>query len=183
MPQVSGRIVVVQEGRFLLEDDDGGHRLFIASHALGLDPENLRVLARSRGHITVRYSEPEHLVAGIAEKIELRDITPNNASQALRRSIADAMRGFLRDWSLPRQLSGQSDRSDAAKSTESSQLAARLVAGDSVGTSICAYCAVGCAQLVYSRDGKVIHVEGDPRSPINEGTLCPATRHSHVGTG
>jgi formate dehydrogenase major subunit len=83
------------------------------------------------------------------------------------------MRGFLRDWSLPRQLFGQSDRSDAAKSTESSQLAARLLVADKVGTSICAYCAVGCAQLVYSRSGKVIHVEGDPRSPINEGTLCP----------
>jgi ATP-dependent phosphofructokinase / diphosphate-dependent phosphofructokinase len=34
-----------------------------------------------------------------------------------------------------------------------------------------------CAQLVYSRSGKVIHVEGDQRSPINEGTLC------HVGVG
>lgn len=157
MLQASGRIVVVQEGRFLLEDDSGGHRLFIASHALGLNPEDLRVLARGLRHITVRYSEPEHLVAGIAEEIEL----------------AGAMRDFLRDWSLPRQLSGQSDRSDAAKSTESSQLAARLAVADKVGTSICAYCAVGCAQLVYSRNGKVIHVEGDPRSPINEGTLCP----------
>ena len=44
---------------------------------------------------------------------------------------------------------------------------------DQVGTSICAYCAVGCAQLVYAKDGKVIHVEGDPRSPVNQGTLCP----------
>jgi ATP-dependent phosphofructokinase / diphosphate-dependent phosphofructokinase len=34
-----------------------------------------------------------------------------------------------------------------------------------------------CAQLVYSRSGKVIHVEGDQRSPINEGTLC------HIGVG
>jgi Molybdopterin oxidoreductase Fe4S4 domain len=35
------------------------------------------------------------------------------------------------------------------------------------------YCAVGCAQLVYAKDGHVIHIEGDPRSPINQGTLCP----------
>ena len=53
------------------------------------------------------------------------------------------------------------------------RLKPRLADADKVGTSICAYCAVGCAQLVYAKDGKVIHVEGDPRSPINQGTLCP----------
>jgi formate dehydrogenase major subunit len=36
-----------------------------------------------------------------------------------------------------------------------------------------AYCAVGCAQLVYARGNQVLHIEGDPRSPINQGTLCP----------
>jgi formate dehydrogenase major subunit len=39
--------------------------------------------------------------------------------------------------------------------------------------SVCPYCAVGCAQLVYTKAGRVIDVEGDPESPINEGTLCP----------
>ena len=39
--------------------------------------------------------------------------------------------------------------------------------------SVCPYCAVGCSQLVYHRDGKVIDVEGNPASPINRGTLCP----------
>jgi len=39
--------------------------------------------------------------------------------------------------------------------------------------SVCPYCAVGCAQLAYIKDGELIDVEGDPRSPINEGTLCP----------
>jgi formate dehydrogenase major subunit len=42
-----------------------------------------------------------------------------------------------------------------------------------VGTSICPYCAVGCAQLVYAKGNQVLHIEGDPRSPINQGTLCP----------
>jgi formate dehydrogenase major subunit len=32
---------------------------------------------------------------------------------------------------------------------------------------------VGCAQLVYARGNDIIHIEGDPRSPINQGTLCP----------
>jgi formate dehydrogenase major subunit len=39
--------------------------------------------------------------------------------------------------------------------------------------SVCPYCAVGCAQLVHVRDGRIINIEGDPSSPINEGTLCP----------
>jgi len=38
---------------------------------------------------------------------------------------------------------------------------------------VCPYCAVGCGQQVWIKDGKVIDIEGDPRSPINEGTLCP----------
>ncbi len=39
--------------------------------------------------------------------------------------------------------------------------------------SVCPYCAVGCAQKVYVKAGQVIDIEGDERSPINEGTLCP----------
>src|SRR5262245_24693391 len=39
--------------------------------------------------------------------------------------------------------------------------------------SICPYCAVGCGQRVYVKDEKVIHIEGDPDSPISRGRLCP----------
>jgi formate dehydrogenase major subunit len=39
--------------------------------------------------------------------------------------------------------------------------------------SICPYCSVGCATLVHTVDGKIVNIEGDPRSPHNEGTLCP----------
>jgi formate dehydrogenase major subunit len=89
------------------------------------------------------------------------------------KSLADHVAGFLRDWSLPRQLAGQDPNSKAAESTASRTLRPRLEEADKVGTSICPYCAVGCSQLVYAKGGKVIHVEGDPRSPINQGTLCP----------
>jgi formate dehydrogenase major subunit len=90
-----------------------------------------------------------------------------------RRSFARTVAGFVRDWSLPRQLAGQDSTSEAAESTMSRNLRPRLEEADTVGTSICPYCAVGCAQLVYARNGRVIHVEGDPRSPVNQGTLCP----------
>ncbi len=39
--------------------------------------------------------------------------------------------------------------------------------------SICPYCAVGCSQNVYTKNGEIIDIEGAPESPINEGTLCP----------
>jgi formate dehydrogenase major subunit len=42
-----------------------------------------------------------------------------------------------------------------------------------VARSVCPYCAVGCGQLVYHRDGKLISIEGDPQSPISRGRLCP----------
>jgi formate dehydrogenase major subunit len=40
-------------------------------------------------------------------------------------------------------------------------------------TTVCPYCSVGCSIVVDTKDGKIINVEGDPESPINEGTLCP----------
>ena len=39
--------------------------------------------------------------------------------------------------------------------------------------SVCPYCSVGCATLVHTVDGEIVNIEGDPRSPHNEGTLCP----------
>ena len=52
-----------------------------------------------------------------------------------------------------------------------------------VTPSLCPYCSVGCATLVHTIDGKIVNIEGDPRSPHNEGTLCPkgaATFQLHV---
>jgi len=79
----------------------------------------------------------------------------------------------LSDWAVPRQLAGEDPLGKAAESSASRGLHPRLQDADRVGTSICPYCAVGCAQLVYARGNQIIHVEGDPRSPINQGTLCP----------
>jgi formate dehydrogenase major subunit len=39
--------------------------------------------------------------------------------------------------------------------------------------SVCPYCAVGCATIVHTVGGEIVNIEGDPRSPHNEGTLCP----------
>jgi formate dehydrogenase major subunit len=46
--------------------------------------------------------------------------------------------------------------------------------------TVCPYCAVGCSMIAYrAGDGAdnvkptLVHIEGDPDSPINGGTLCP----------
>lgn len=38
--------------------------------------------------------------------------------------------------------------------------------------SVCPYCAVGCGQLAMVSEGQIINIEGNPDSPINQGTLC-----------
>jgi formate dehydrogenase major subunit len=87
--------------------------------------------------------------------------------------IQDQATDFLKDWSVPRQLAGQDPLGEAAKSERSRTLRPRLEEADKVGTSVCPYCAVGCGQLVYAKGNQVVHIEGDPRNPINQGTLCP----------
>jgi formate dehydrogenase major subunit len=47
------------------------------------------------------------------------------------------------------------------------------IAGLKATESVCPYCAVGCGQVVYTREGELVDIEGNPRSPINQGTLCP----------
>jgi formate dehydrogenase major subunit len=49
----------------------------------------------------------------------------------------------------------------------------RIRDADTVVPSVCPYCAVGCGQLIYAKQGKIIDIEGNPASPINGGTLCP----------
>ncbi len=60
-----------------------------------------------------------------------------------------------------------------ARSLRSEQLRPRTEGADRVVRSICPYCAVGCGQLVYVKDEKILDIEGDPDSPISEGCLCP----------
>jgi formate dehydrogenase major subunit len=61
----------------------------------------------------------------------------------------------------------------AARSGRSATLEPRIARVDRVVDSICPYCAVGCAQHVYVKNGEVAQIEGDPASPISRGRLCP----------
>ena len=72
-------------------------------------------------------------------------------------------------WPFLRQLLGDDD---AAVSDRTRNLRPKNEAA-SVARSICPYCGVGCGQLVYHRDNRVVSIEGDPQSPISRGHLCP----------
>jgi formate dehydrogenase major subunit len=61
----------------------------------------------------------------------------------------------------------------AVRSRRTRELRPRIADADHVVHSICPYCAVGCGQLVYVKDGEVTQIEGDPKSPISRGRLCP----------
>ena len=70
--------------------------------------------------------------------------------------------GKAADWGMgPRAASKKTKKAGAR------------IAGLKATESICPYCAVGCGQVVYTRDGELVDIEGNPRSPINRGRLCP----------
>jgi formate dehydrogenase major subunit len=85
------------------------------------------------------------------------------------------MRSWLGSWPVVRQLSGPDSlgRGVAARSPGTERLTARTSTADAVVRSVCPYCAVGCGQRVFVRDGQVTQIEGDPDSPVSRGRLCP----------
>jgi formate dehydrogenase major subunit len=85
------------------------------------------------------------------------------------------VRTWIEGWPVYRQLTGTDPlgRGAAARSPRSAALAARTRTADSMARSVCPYCAVGCGQRVFVKNGTVTQIEGDPDSPISRGRLCP----------
>jgi formate dehydrogenase major subunit len=85
------------------------------------------------------------------------------------------VRTWIVGWPVYRQLTGTDPlgRGAAAQSHRSASLQARTQSADSVARSVCPYCAVGCGQRVFVKDGEVVQIEGDPDSPVSKGRLCP----------
>ncbi|NMH99155.1 dehydrogenase [Pseudonocardia sp. K10HN5] len=85
------------------------------------------------------------------------------------------VREWIESWPVCRQLTGPDPlgRGTAAESPRSATVRARIAEADQQASSVCPYCAVGCAQQVFVSDGEVIQIEGHPDSPISRGHLCP----------
>ena len=84
-------------------------------------------------------------------------------------SLADL---FL-EWPLLRQFVERKDGTGREAMSKKTRAMHARTDGAKVARSICPYCGVGCGQLIYHKDGKLISIEGDPESPINQGNLCP----------
>ena len=78
-------------------------------------------------------------------------------------------------WPVLRQIADRdvAGLGSTAHSDRTRALKSRTSTADRVVRSVCPYCAVGCGQLVFVKDGKITDIEGDPDSPISEGCLCP----------
>ena len=76
--------------------------------------------------------------------------------------------------SVPRQSTRVRERATANQpfSPNSVNKTARIKGATEVH-SVCPYCAVGCGQLVYVKNERILDIEGDPDSPISRGCLCP----------
>ena len=82
-----------------------------------------------------------------------------------------------RRWLLGRSLAGTALAGMAALGIDLRPAQARAwslrIAEAKQFPSVCPYCAVGCDTMIYAQDGAILDIEGDPNSPINQGTLCP----------
>lgn len=93
---------------------------------------------------------------------------------------------LLSRWPLIRQIQTGMDGTGPEAMSEKTQNLRPKHDGAEVTRSICPYCGVGCGQLVYHKNGKLISIEGDPESPISRGRLCPKGAdtyelHTHPG--
>jgi formate dehydrogenase major subunit len=86
---------------------------------------------------------------------------------------------LLARWPLLRQLRAGADGTGPESMSEETRALAARTDEARVARSVCPYCGVGCGQRVWHRDGKLLAIDGDPESPINQGTLCPKGSASH----
>ena len=78
-----------------------------------------------------------------------------------------------------RQLLDGGDGTGSEAMSDRTRALGLRTSGASVARSVCPYCAVGCGQLVYHRNGRIESIEGDPESPLSEGHLCPKGAATH----
>ena len=80
---------------------------------------------------------------------------------------------LLSRWPLIRQIQTGTDGTGPEAMSEKTRNLRPKHDGAEVTRSICPYCGVGCGQLIFHKDGKLVSIEGDPESPISQGNLCP----------
>jgi formate dehydrogenase major subunit len=86
---------------------------------------------------------------------------------------------FFSRWPLLQQLRTGADGTGSEAMSERTHHLRPRTEGMQVARSVCPYCGVGCGQLIFHKDNKLIAIEGDPESPVSRGRLCPKGADSH----
>jgi formate dehydrogenase major subunit len=77
-------------------------------------------------------------------------------------------------WPLLRQAEhGDGDALGASSWSDRSASLRPRIEGAEMHKSVCPYCAVGCGQKVFVKNGRILDIEGDEDSPVSRGRLCP----------
>jgi formate dehydrogenase major subunit len=84
-----------------------------------------------------------------------------------------SMFAWLSKWPVVRQICERKDGTGLEAMSEKTRAMHARIDDAEVARSICPYCGVGCGQLIFHKDGKLVSIEGDPESPISQGNLCP----------
>src|SRR5882672_9459408 len=90
-----------------------------------------------------------------------------------------SLTGLLSKWPLIRQIRERADGTGLEAMSDKTRAMHARIDGADVARSICPYCGVGCGQLIFHKDNKLISIEGDPASPISRGRLCPKGADSY----
>jgi formate dehydrogenase major subunit len=83
------------------------------------------------------------------------------------------IKDLLMRWPLIRQITTGGDGTGREAMSERTRTLRARNHDTQVARSICPYCGVGCGQLIFHKEGKLVSIEGDPQSPISRGRLCP----------
>ena len=89
------------------------------------------------------------------------------------------MLSWLKRWPLVRQLLDLAPGTGPEAMSEKTRTLGARITDAEMARSVCPYCGVGCGQRVWHRDGEILAIDGDPESPVNQGTLCPKGAASH----
>ena len=88
-------------------------------------------------------------------------------------------RELLARWPVVKQIQTGGDGTGPEAMSDRTRSLGPKIEGAQVARSICPYCGVGCGQLVFHKQNKLISIEGDPESPISRGRLCPKGADSY----
>ena len=87
-----------------------------------------------------------------------------------------SLTGLLSKWPLIRQIRERKDGTGLEAMSDKTRAMHARIDDAQVARSVCPYCGVGCGQLIYHKDGKLISIEGDPEVADQPGESLPERR-------